>query len=439
MTILKIRESFSPIYHRYSSIHNFESKWKPILQSLLKDSDKVVIRCPKIDPEQNCVFLKKEGDNIHLETSYIIGLDYIADDVAVMVEPKFDCAEKEYSIDFYTMLFESMPWIKGHEDISDIYHIDFSKNKIAVNQKDDLLTPILAVQFISYLHSICQKGLQKGYYWINENLANKIKGRILIKETLKTNHFKSQYNKTFCKYQEFGVDTTENQYLKYAFQFCIGYLNQFKKLKLIDNFQTKIGFIRSSLQQVTYNDKFRKELNIKRDPLFPEYKRAIELANLILKRSSFNITNTTSQTIETYPYWINMSKAFELHVLHLLRKAHKAGVYYQKEYARLIPDIIINKDSLKAIVDVKYKDYSNSKSIDVGDIRQVAGYARMKPIFKEMGLSRNSVIDSIIIYPSINSENHLLDDEVIASKTELKNYYNIFKLDVNIPTIDTKQ
>src|SRR5690606_13124316 len=123
----------------------------------------------------------------------------------------------------------------------------------------------------------------------------------------------------------------------------------------------------------------RKSIFIKKNPLFPAYEKALELANLILKKSAFNITNTTASKVETYPYWIDMSKLFEIHVLHLLRKSFKEGIYFQKQYADRFPDIIINRDDLKAIIDVKYKDYTK-KTTDIDDIRQVAAYARMKPL-----------------------------------------------------------
>jgi len=433
MQTLKIRENFHPNYHNYSSIQDFDLKWKDILKNELKEKNEITVKCHKISSELNCFYIKNDEDDIYLETSYIIGLDFISDDLSVMVEPKFDSNKNEFSIDFYKIIFESLPSVKYNEDISNLYHVDFTKPTIEINQKEDFLTPILIIQFITYFDNICHKGLQKGYYWIENNLSNKVKGKILIKETLKKNHFKSNFNKTFCKYQEFGIDTIENQFLKFAFQFCINYLNQFDNLKLLNNFEPKIDFIRNTLERVTLNTSIRKTIYIKKNPLFSAYEKALELANLILKRTAFNITNTTKNKRETYPYWIDMSKIFELHVLHLLRKSFKEGIYYQKKYGDRIPDIVINSDSLKAVIDVKYKDY-NQRSIEIEDIRQIAAYARMKSIFKDLKKDRNEILDAIIVYPKCGSQNQSLDLDNLNSKTEL-NYYNIYKLDVGIPII----
>jgi 5-methylcytosine-specific restriction enzyme subunit McrC len=434
MVTLRIRENFHPAYHKYSSIQDFDLKWESILKSQLEQKGEIKIKCSKINDELNCLLVKKDNESIYLETSYLIGLDYISKDLSVMVEPKFDSDQKAFSIDFYKILFESLPYVKFSEDVSNIYHVDFSKPKIEINQKDDFLTPILVVQYISYLDNICHRGLQKGYYWVENNLSNKVKGKILVKETMKGNHLKSNYNKTYCRYQEFGVDTLENKYLKFAFQFCINYLNQFNKLKIISNFESRIGFIKSSLEKLTLETSIRNPIQIKKNPLFPAYESALKLANLILKRNAFNITNTTSNKIETYPYWIDMSKLFELHVLKLLRKSFKEGVYYQKEYNDRIPDIILNIASVKAVIDVKYKDYTK-RSVDIEDIRQVAAYARMKPIFSNLNMRSNEILDGIIIYPRVESKQQSLNLETLNMKTEL-DYHNIYKLDVSIPVIN---
>lgn len=83
---------------------------------------------------------------------------------------------------------------------------------------------------------------------------------------------------------------------------------------------------------------------------------------------------------------------------------------------------------------MKYKAY-NSKSLDVEDIRQVAAYARMKSIFKDLNLNKGSILDAIIIYPEVNSSTKNLALTDLASKIE-SSYYNIFRLEVDIPVIN---
>lgn len=433
MSILRIRENFLSTVHNLNSIVDYESKWKSVLKDWMDNKTEFKVQCEKIDKEINCIEFRREGDELKLNTSYLIGLDYLSDDLPFMVEPKFEDEKKDYSINFYDILFKSLPYLKSNEDVSDLYHVNFSKDPIEINQKDDFLTPILLIQFLTYLDRICHSGLQKGYYRVEENLNSKVKGKVLIKDTIKRNHLNLKYTKTYCRYEEFGINTKENKFLKYTFHFCLNYLNQFKKLDIIDDLKCKVGFIQSSLEKVTTPSALKDKIIINKNPLFPMYKNALQVANLILKRASFNISNTTSDKVKTYPYWINMSKLFEIHVLRMLRLSFKEGVYYQKEYAGRIPDIIINLEKYKAIIDVKYKAY-NEKSISIDDIRQVAAYARMKSIFRHLELKNNEILDAILIYPKVSSNNTELNLDVLSTKKELE-YYNIFELDVKLPIL----
>ena len=432
MPILRIRENFTTSHHSFNSILNFEEKWRSKLIETLGTQMEFVLSCEKLSDEVNCIFFHKNGEEIHLETSYLIGLDYIQEEIPFMVEPKFSYGKNDYSIDFYKILFESLSYVKSSEIISDLYEVKFDSKPIEIEQKDDFLTPILVIQYLNILKKICSSGLQKGYYLVEQNLNSKVKGKILIKETIKHNHLKANYSDSYCRYQEFGFNTKENQFLKYAFQFCLNYLNQFRQLDLFQNIENMVGMIRSSFLVVDYNEGFRKEMVIRKNPMFPEYESAIRLANMILKRNAFNITNTTTNKVRTYPYWINMSKLFELHVLKYLRTDYPNGVIYQKSFAGRIPDIILNTESYKAVIDVKYKNYSN-KSLEIEDIRQVAAYSKMKSIYKELCLNKGDELDSIIIYPKVQSLNKTKD--LLSQKEELRDYFNIYKLEVDIPIL----
>lgn len=438
MPILRIRENFTTTHHPFNSILNFEEKWRSKLIYTLGSQTEFVLSCKKLSDEVNCIYFHKNGEEIHLETSYLIGLDYIQEEVPFMVEPKFSYGNNDYSIDFYKILFESLPYVKSSEIISDLYEVKFDSKPIEIEQKDDFLTPILVIQYLNILKKICSSGLQKGYYLVEQNLNSKVKGKILIKETIKHNHLKANYSDSYCRYQQFGYNTKENQFLKYAFQFCLNYLNQFRQLDLFQSIENMVGMIRSSFLAVDYNEGFRKEMVIRKNPMFPEYESAIRLANMILKRNAFNITNTTTNKVKTYPYWINMSKLFELHVIKLLREGlgNMNQVIFQKSFGHgkgRIPDIILNYSNLKAVIDVKYKDYSDSIAIE--DIRQVAAYSRMKGIFKELKLNSADVLDAIIIYPKVESNNKILNKSVINKREELSDYFNIYKLEVDIPIL----
>lgn len=434
MPILRIRESFSPQYHALASITNYELKWKQLLLQKFNTVSEFTLTCNKLSKEVNCFQLRKKDGQLEIETSYLIGLDFIHKEIPILVEPKFSYGKEDYSLDFYKILFESLPYIQSNEIITDLYEVKFDASTIEIQQKDDFLTPILVIQYLNILKKICNTGLQKGYYQTEKNLNSKVKGKIVIKETLKRNHLKADFAKTYCQYQEFGINTIENQFLKYAFQFCLNYLNQFKQLDLFQDIKSTAGIIGSIMQNVDLVSNFRRVLSVRKNPLYPQYEKAIKLANMILKRNAFNITNTTSNKVKTYPYWINMSKLMELHVVKALRKSFPQGVIFQKAFGGKIPDIILNTDNYKAVIDVKYKAY-DEKSIQIEDVRQVAAYSKMKSIYKELKLDKDQILDAIIIFPKIGSQNRIINDIVLRSKSELTEYFNIFKLEVDIPIL----
>ncbi len=136
MSILKIRENFVSTIHDVNSIVDYESKWKSVIDNWLHDKTEFKLQCEKIDKEINCIEISKQEDKLNFNTSYLIGLDYLNDDLPFMVEPKFEDEKKEYSVDFYSILFKSLPYVKSDEDISDLYFVDFSKPTIEINQKE---------------------------------------------------------------------------------------------------------------------------------------------------------------------------------------------------------------------------------------------------------------------------------------------------------------
>ena len=48
------------------------------------------------------------------------------------------------------------------------------------------------IQFLNLLKSIVRKGLKKSYYKVQENLNNKVKGKILVSTHIKQNIFKKR-------------------------------------------------------------------------------------------------------------------------------------------------------------------------------------------------------------------------------------------------------
>ena len=171
--------------------------------------------------------------------------------------------------------------------------------------------------------------------------------------------------------------------------------------------------------------------NIPTNPFFKEYEEAIRIGNHILKRFSYNITQTSQQKVAIPPFWIDMPKLFELYVYKKLQeKFSDQEIFYHfiADYTEL--DFLLNSPKYKMVIDAKYKTiYKEGKVID--DIRQISGYARLKDVYKTLKIDDDRLIDCLIIYPSlVNSDNFSIED-----KEEISEYKNLYKLGVSLPLI----
>lgn len=149
----------------------------------------------------------------------------------------------------------------------------------------------------------------------------------------------------------------------------------------------------------TFNKLDFKESN----PFYKNYNRAILLGNQILALNDYNISKNSNKAKTLHPpFWIDMSKLFELFVFGKLRDKYslEGEVQYHKKFNKQEPDFILNTNcGIKAVVDAKYKPrYSNGNpTMEVA--RQLAGYTRLNSVYKELGIENDDVISAYFIYP----------------------------------------
>lgn len=446
--IYRIRENFNRVYHtrdeltdgQYNCLVNyFKNDGNPIKKTFPGNTNK----------EHYCLSLREAADadkkpRFKFDTSYFVGTQWLVEnEFPVLVEPKFNKSqdrEETLEIDYLKLMVNALQVPENTEHFKELVAIDFDAPKIRIEQKDDLLSPLLVIQFLNLLKTIVKKGLKNSYYKKRKNLKSRVRGKILVSDTVKHNHVKSRMLQTVCSYDEFGIDHPENRLLKKTFKFAVNYLQNLKHTG--SDFETldqTARFIRPAFQKVSEEIDVRSVQTIKPNPLFKEYGEGIRLAKLLLKRFGFNITETAKQKIQTPPFWIDMSKLFELHVLKALREKfpkHKE-IMYQPNINGYYPDYLLkSKDGkYKMVIDAKYKNY-NSKSININDIRQVSGYARMNGVYKKLGQNNNEVIDCLIIYPHTESEHIDYSECTFKEKfEEIDTYRNMFKLDIGLQKI----
>lgn len=385
-------------------------------------------------------FWKESGlETYRFQTSYFVGVDWIAEgEKAIYIEPKQNHESEQ--IDYLKMLMDALEEESNSKHLDELFEVDFNKQFIKIEQSQDLLTPLLIYQYLSLLKKIVRKGLRKSYYKVDHNLNARVKGKVLMNQTIRQNLVKSKNTSTVCRFEEFGINSLENKVLKKAFEYSKAVLSS---IKIIEDqkIASICSFIDPAFQLIDQEVNILELKHIKPNPLFPDYIQALKLAKIILQKYGYSISKTSEKQIETPPFWIDMSKLFELYVFSKLRKLfpNQGEVTYHKIFNRWEPDFVIdanlNGEKYKIVVDAKYKPRYKDKSIDIDDIRQVSGYARLKSIYKFLKLENMSeVIDCLIIYSDQSIQKDKFDLVDLRSDESLY-YTNFYKIGISLPCI----
>lgn len=383
---------------------------------------------------EKCAVIVPESEGCRVSLSYYIGVDWISrkDNMVIYVEPKLDKTGK--CMDYLQMLFAVCrhPEVVGH--IGELFEIKYEEPFIEIDQKKDLLTPFLVILFLQLVKVIVKKGLKKTYYKEEKNLFSRVKGKVLVSRTIKTNLAQNKPLYTSCRYDEFGVNGPENRLLKKALQYVKRYLPLMGR-QTEEQLKPIFNFVMPAFEKVS-DFIGQKEIKYAETKLmFKEYEEALKLARLILKRFGYNINMIDeTESISVPPFWVDMSKLFELYVLGLLKDRFGEKVSYHFTSKRNELDYLIHTEAYQMVVDAKYKP-QYSKSYEIDDVRQVSGYARLKDVYWKLHKPLNEVIDCLIIYPEQLQQNTptttLKDCDLKAEPID--GFVNIYKLGVKLP------
>ncbi|WP_233881818.1 McrC family protein [Tenacibaculum piscium] len=379
-------------------------------------------------------FNKSENGEFQFETGYYIGVDWIGNSgLSIYVQPKLN--EEKKQVNYLKMLFEALKDSENLNHLNDLYTIDFKAPLIPIMQQQDLLAPLLLIEFLQLLKNIVRKGLKKSYYKVTENLNSKVKGKILINATVKQNHSHQKMLYNICTFEEFGYNSVENSILKKALLFTQSALNSFKIDKTLD-LKELFNYVIPAFESVNENIDIRVIKNTKHNPLFKEYTQAIKLAKIILKRYNYTISQTTEKIVKTPPFWIDMTKLFELYIFKKLREIfpEKGEVKYHLKLNRQEPDFVLNSQDLKMVIDAKYKPRYADNGISMDDVRQISGYARMEKMYKELNEpDLSKVLACLVIYPNQINGFDLIKENLKNDK--FKNYVQFFKYGIKLPEL----
>lgn len=427
------------------------------------------IKSKRFNDSSHCFIYERTELGFNLKADYCIGLDWLGNTGRYLfVEPKInkksnrifnEITESESEVlnihqvqepsiiesdivelDYLKMLLQVTNVPESNAELKDLLQIDWEAKPIEINQKEDKLTPFLVVQYLQLVKAIVRKGLKKNYYKVQENLNNRVKGKILVGQHIKQNVFKNRFTNTFCEYQQFGEDHAENRFLKKVLQFASSYIENHKDLfgdKFIE-LQHTINYCRPAFELISNQVNDYELKHIKHNPFYKDYVNAIDLGKKILKRFAYNITQTTNDKVATPPFWIDMPRLFELYAYSKMIEANptdRKAIHYQFSTYGNALDILVSTEGSQMVIDAKYKLHYKSGHLHE-DIRQVAGYARLNKVREKLQVTDDRNIDCLIIYPDMENGLDVLSLENIKeNRLPIQAYFNVFKLGVKLPFI----
>ena len=387
----------------------------------------------------------------NLSASYFIGTCWLTTNLSVAVLPKIQ------NIDFIKMFLTALETDSEADYFAKCYNIDFDQPAIQTPKNLNILSPLLVLHFLTLLEKLVNRGLKRGYIIKEENLKSKIKGRIIWGNHLQKNVFPKREDRIFCRYQEYTIDIPENRLLKKALLFCEKVLEQYESIKKQDNYteiKKRFSKLKQHLVNISDDIDVSQIQKIKANKLFVNYKSAIKVAKMILRRFDYSLQNASKTEESAPPFCIDMARLYEMWVFSKLVKAYPNQIDFQvKGHCKTAVDFIKKDEHL--IMDAKYKThyaFSNRNIID--DIREISGYARDTQILKELNIEKdnNEEVKCLIIYPEpisfpIDSDNTytkddtfyepLLGDELLSQSTEIKEFRNFYKISIKLPMLQS--
>lgn len=406
--------------------------------SFLDRKDSYIRQMPgREESDAFCYSIDKQPDGFAIKTSYFVGIDWVTDDVAVQVRPKVE-GETAY-IDYLRMLTEALREPENTEHLDGLLTIDFNAKPIPLEEKDDMLSPFIVAQFLMALKKAVRKGLRQSYYLVSANLNSKIKGKILVGKNVCKNLSSGNRIDNYCQYQEYGLNSEENKLLKKALSLSSHILSTYRGGLDVSSLKKTIAYIYPYFRSVGEDSDLSKAESFKTNPIFKDYYKALEYGILILKRSAYGFNRTSKHIDSTPPYWIDMSKLFELYVYRELRRLYSipGEVHYHMHLHWRELDYLLNPgDGTPMVIDAKYKPRYHYSEPDIEDIRQISAYARMEGIYKRLHLPEDRLIDCLIIYANQECPETIPDRFDSLEMAKVMGYSKFHKIGISLPVRD---
>ena len=375
------------------------------------------------------------GLNPSRQASYYIGADWLVEkELSLVVLPKIE------KIDFTQMLICALS-VDRQEEVdyfAKCYGIETNHPAIETDADQSYLTPILLIHYLSLVERVAKYGLRKDYRTEESNLKGKIKGHLILQRHLLQNVATKREDMAYCRYQIYTEDIPVNRLLKKALVFAERMLHEcmaaHKSYALL---QTKINRMMTVFAGVSDDVEVSDVQRIPQNAIYQYYSEIIKVAKMILRRYDYSISNISQANHTTPPFWIDMSRLYEMYVLSKLRDEFGKKILFQVSgYGKSRVDYVHVGEKL--IMDAKYKpQYVGSNSGILDDVREISGYARDMKILRTLDVEdEDNEVKCVIIYPidSVNKD-HVNTTSLWKRAIEIAGFRNFRKIGIKVPIL----
>lgn len=367
-------------------------------------------------------------------SSYYIGLAELKNE-SLAVVPKVD------NLDFMALFASALQYQPSADYFAQSYSIDWEKEAIANAQLYDVLTPLLVVQYLAVLDKLVGRGLRRDYIQKEENLHSKIRGKVMVSRQLRQNVINGRNDRFFCRFQEYTADIPVNRLLKKALDAALSLLGDVRAIS--NDMQSNI-FLSSKLRAIEAFRSISSDISpqsvrtTKHDKLNRYYPQAILLAKQILKHYDNSVSSSGCEK-KVPPFWIDMSRLFEVYVLGLLESHYPNAIKFQVNgsYGTRC-DYLHTEEGI--VLDAKYKLWYNSQADRaahydslVADIREISAYARDEKLLQNFTTPQYPV-SCVIIHPG-NTQSFDFSQPLstLTKEHEIEGYRDFYHIAVPLP------
>lgn len=242
---------------------------------------------------------------------------------------------------------------------------------------------VFLMAFLEEIERISTRGLNKFYHTQTANQTY-VRGKILVGESIKQNNI--QVEQVFIEYDEFIANTPVNRILKKAIQLVDKQSSNF-------NIQRKAKSLFGAFDEVADSENIKADFDKTNylDRNLKHYETALQWAKIFLQNHSFSpFAGSRLGVSLLFP----AEQLFEAYIAHgfkyfagnfevMVQKSEQFLIenHLQKPKFRLRPDIIVQNQDLKILIDTKWKiidGRTNHKNygIDQSDLYQMYAYGK---------------------------------------------------------------